>query len=260
MKKLSVLMPSRLQARSPNRLFLEDAVSSILKQSVLHRYDVQIHIGLDAGMESPGCFAHEPKVKFCHSQGRSQACALNAAAAAIDGDFVAILEDDDQWSPNFLEAGFLVLDHTDFVSSTQLEVEESGEIIGIVDYPTPSGWLMKRAVWDAVGGFNEAFQWHIDSEWLGRLSDTGFARGHLIEATAPLDEMLIADIRPHLSYYLLYSGANARLFRHSSPIPLISRLRHAGSGMDQIRKGGPVSDQSKNEYEEMRKTFGRIPW
>ena len=89
------------------------------------------------------------------------------------GDYIAFLEDDDLWSPDFLAVALNTLQQFDFVSSTQIDMSVDGQVQRISDFPTPSGWVMKRRTLETVGVFDEAYRWHLDSEWLGRLGDSG---------------------------------------------------------------------------------------
>jgi hypothetical protein len=121
------------------------------------------------------------------------------------------------------------LQKVDFVSSTQLEVNENGIIESINDFPTPSGWVMKKHVWESVEIFNEQYRWHLDNEWLGRLAKKGNTRAHLVEATAPVVANKMVR-RPWLQNVILLAGANVRLFRHSDLLPLVKRTVHEGLG------------------------------
>ncbi|WP_421693817.1 glycosyltransferase family A protein [Aestuariivirga sp.] len=269
-KGLSVLIPSRLQelelpsdgksAMGPPRIMLDRAISSIRRQTILGQFNVQILVGVDEGADVPRGLASEDVVQFVESEARSQASSLNSAAACMRGDFVAILEDDDEWSPEFLEYGMAALEHCDFVSSTQLEVSISGDVIRILDFPTPSGWLMRRKTWQSVGEFNEEYRWHLDNEWLGRLGDRDLARAHLVEATAPIDIEAIREVRPTLMRCLALGGPRVRLARHRQPYPLVRRLVHERSGMAQIRNNGAAQQESKDEYEKLIQQYGRLPW
>ena len=94
MPVFSILIASRLEGPEPGRLFLEDAVASIMAQKLAAA--PQILVGLDAGVTPPPGLAEALGVTFVNSDGHSQVAALNAAAARITGTHVALLEDDDQ--------------------------------------------------------------------------------------------------------------------------------------------------------------------
>jgi hypothetical protein len=258
MPHFSILIPSRLEGPRPGLLFLESAVASIRAQKLVS--PPQILVGLDAGVTPPPGLAERLGVTFLNSDGHSQAAALNAAASGITGDHVALLEDDDQWNPDFLaialkglESGF------DFVSSTQLEVLGDNQILRVNDFPTPSGWVMRRAVWDQVGGFNNAYRWHLDNEWLGRMGRTRARRLHLAEATAPIELNVARAVRPLLTSVLEQGRPAVTLMRHGSPWPLVIRLVHPGSGLQRILTNPDLGAESRREVEELKGLFGDVP-
>ncbi len=257
MPALSVIIPSRLANDSAGRPFLEKAVQSIRGQTG-HSMGLQIVVGIDAGAVPPKGLGN---VQFVESQGKSQAAALNAAAGAITGDYVAILEDDDQWNPGFLFCAFGMLKQDfDFCSSTHLEVTPEGAIIQVNEFPTPSSWVMRRAVWDKVGLFNEEYRIHLDNEWLGRLGETDARRVHLCEATTPMDYNVLSKSRPSLSLLLQNAKPKIELARHDSPWPLVVRLCHPGSGMAQVRTTDAARERSEMELEQLISRFGHNPW
>ena len=158
--------------------------------------EFQIIIGINADATIPPNLAADTTLVFARSGGHSQAAALNAAAKLIAGDLVAILEDDDQWHPQFLRYALGALAGADFASSTLLEIGPDQTVRCVNDFPTPSGWLVKRATWDAVGEFNERFRWHLDNEWLGRLAQKGHRRVPLLRLPRQLIEGSPAECVP----------------------------------------------------------------
>lgn len=221
---------------------------------------MQVLVGVDVGASPPAGLGADIGVQFAQSEGRSQALAINAAAKLIDGDVVALLEDDDQWEPQFLEIAIAALERFDFVSSTQLEVLENGNVVRINDFPTPSGWVMKRKVWQSVGEFDKSFVWHLDNDWLGRLRQANATRVHLVEATAPHDLASAQGVRPWLDLLVKHSSKVSQILRHASPWPLVKRAVHERSGLWQINHNPAVFEQSKNEYIQLIKKYGLIPW
>jgi glycosyltransferase involved in cell wall biosynthesis len=248
---ISVIIPSRLEGN-----FLEGAVQSISSQAGVNGAEIQITVGIDCGARPAGIGG----VEFVESAGRSQAAALNAAAARASGDYIAFLEDDDRWRPNFLKTALGALKDKAFVSSTQIETDERGTVRRINDFPTPSGWIMRRATFLAVGNFDETYRWHIDNEWLGRLGATWFPRAHLVESTAPVLPPLIYQVRPWLGHLLNFGRPQVELIRHADPVPLVCRCVHPGSGVERIARRPELSAQSQQEYARLMKRYGRIPW
>ena len=266
MATVSVVIPSLLKSftdpRQSGRLFLEQAVASIRAQTAANNVIFQIMIGIDAGAGArvPAGLAERLGVEFVESGGKSVTAALNAAARRCTGDYLGFLEDDDQWHPLFLETALAALQSADFVSSTQLEVTEQGEVIRTVDFATASTWLMKRATWNRVGAFDEGYRIHHDNEWLGRLGDSGCRRIHLVEATAPIIPEIIAPVRPWLASVLRFGGSSIRLYRHALPWPLVIRLVHQSSVMQQLEENSSYHERSKHEHALLQRAFGRVPW
>ncbi len=263
MKTVSILIPSRFAGKpgaSDGTPLIFDAIESIRSQSIASQLALQIIVGVDSGANVPPALAATPGVRVAESQQRSQAAALNAAARSIDGDIVAILEDDDRWQPRFLEHAVAALESTAFVSSTQLETFHDGRILGINDFPTPSGWVMRRDTWNSVGPFDEGFRWHLDNDWLGRLTEKRHRRTHLIEATAPTSDDKIQAWRPWLFECQKAAGELLRLVRHDSPWPLVTRLVHPESGLYRIARNKTLTEQSRSEGLSIMQRYGRIPW
>jgi len=257
MKKISIIIPSRDQSKQLE--FIKRAVESINNQTIANFYNIEILICLDNNSVLDDSFVNLFKVKCIQSSGKSQVAALNAGIRAVDSDYVAFLEDDDQWNQNFLEIAFNALNYSKFVSSTQLEHDENDEIIRINDFPTPSGWFMPIETLIKIGEFNEDYKFHLDNEWLGRLAENEIQRGHLIESTAPKDAKYL-NIRPWLLNVINNGGKYSRLLRHGLTIPLIKRLIHSGSGMAQINTNLEYSNISKIEQNKLQIRFGHIPW
>jgi len=255
--RFSILIPSRLEGPGPGALFLENAVASIRAQRLAA--PPQILVGIDAGVTAPTGLEERLGVTFVNSGGHSQAAALNAAAARIEGDHVALLEDDDEWNPDFLTLGLKALAELNFISSTQLEVLPSGDVVRVNDFPTPSSWVMHRAVWDRVGGFDTSYRWHMDNDWLGRLGRTQVRRAHLAEMTAPADLNAARSVRPLLADVLAEGRPSVTLLRHASPWPLVIRMAHPGSGIQRILQNPELAAQSRQEQEALKRAYGCMP-
>lgn len=256
--KLTVVIPSR--SSNSQLYYLKRATDSVRRQSVASEYEISLVIGVDQG-----CVLDSDHVKslgaICvESQLKGQAAALNSALIKVEDGFVAFLEDDDEWMPDFLKFARASLKYSDFVSSTQFEVDESGQLLRINDFPTPSGWFMPVSTLKAVGNFNEAFRFHLDNEWLGRLAERKLRRVHMVESTAPISARYLNQVRPWLFNVLKNSGGLCQLARHSSPFPLIKRLVHSKSGMAMISKNDDLTRVSREECQNLASRFGRIPW
>ncbi|MCB4804469.1 hypothetical protein QO001_004443 [Methylobacterium brachiatum] len=265
--KIAIITPSRLKRSTlvgkSDLYFLEHAVASAAAQELIDK-QITIHffVGIDADTVIPARLADHPQLTFVRSDCKAQVPALNAAIRAVDAswDLVGFLEDDDRWLPQYLAVAIRALEGFDFVSSTQLEVNEADEPVRINDFPAPSGWLMRRSTFEKVGAINPASKWHYDNEWLGRLAETGLRRAHLVEATAPWTMDDAFQVRPWLANVLRFGGPNIHLVRHGFVLPLVYRLVHPGSGTSHVGGGGTAKTESNAEYQWLVDRFGRIPW
>lgn len=245
---ISVVIPSRLETRSGGGLFVERAIETVRAQGK----SCQIIVGVDPGQTA------KLDAEIVEGPRANLSAVLNAAAAKAGGEFIAFLEDDDEWLDGHLSASLKVLEYADFVSGTQLVMNESGEVCFINDFPCPNTWVLKRATWEKVGGFSEDYAVHQDHDWLGRLTQSGVKRGHLAEATAPISFSAaklgrpwlasIGDIKPEVT-----------LFRHASPWPLVRRLHRSKSWTGQIRSGSAAA-VSEDCLARIIAKHGHLPW
>ena len=259
---IAVVIPSRLEAADGDELFVEQAVEAACTQSIPRNVHLSFFVGIDVDAQVPRSVENHPRMTFVRSRGRSQAAAINvAAAAAAQGhDFIALLEDDDRWEPNFLSWALSFLDTSDFVSSNQLEVDAEGRCIRVNDFPTPSGWIMASELWRTVGPFDKSFAGISTMIGFGRLAISQANRLHLVKSTAPITIDSSAQVRPWTANVLVHGGPHSAVRRHLSSRPLIRRLVHRGSGMYSIATNPAAAMESQNEYEQLIARYGRIPW
>ena len=258
MKVLNVVIPSRAQPQQVE--FLRRSIKSIAEQRVRAVVNIEVLVGMDPGDAPPDIGPTDVPVRFIAGKQRLQAAALNAAAAESRGDYLAFIEDDDVWLPDHLILSVSMLDqHAGFVSGTQLEVDPTGNVIRINDFPTPSGWVMSRKTWDTVGPFDETYRYHLDNDWLGRLAKAGVDRIHMVESTAPIDAPAL-EVRPWLANIAMAGGGRVRFARHTLPVPLVTRLVHPGSGVHAIKNDPNIKTKSLAEIARLEAAYGRIPW
>jgi hypothetical protein len=265
---VGVIIPSRLQhvtaGPQTDRYFVDRAITSALDQIAVAegRARLTFIIGIDVDADIPPRLAEASDIVWARSADRSQAGALNAGIDATEDhfDYIAFLEDDDFWDRHYLTWALNSLRRYDFVSTTQLEVDENGKIMRINDFPTPSGWMMPTPTLRRVGRFDLTMRWHLDNEWLGRLSESGVKRCHLVDALAPATLAMAEQVRPWIANVVRFGGGNLELQRHTMLAPLVTRLVHAGSGMARIAADPVLTEQSAAEYAVLMRRYGRIPW
>lgn len=249
--KISVITPSRL-AVNPNspdgNLWLDLSLSSVKWQTVFGQHDVQLCVGIDPGLDSPP--ARFDGITFALGKG-SQASAVNAAVRASTGDVLAFLEDDDTWEPGKLAYQLPLLEHFDFISCNQREVAEDRMTwLRVNDFPTPSGWVMKRALWDELGGMDDSFRFHVDTQFLGKLNAAGKKRIHLVEEQPDWQK------RPWLGYVSKHSIIATTQEREQ----LVQRTVNSKGGMARIQADPAARAVSEEEHRRMVEMFGAVPW
>lgn len=265
---VGVIIPSRLQRvvndAENSEYFLERAIANATAQTAVAAGQASLTfiVGIDSDADVPRRFAERNDIIWARSDARSQAAALNAGIDAAKGnfDYIAFLEDDDRWDLDYLTWSLAAVKQYGFVSTTQLEVDENDQILRINDFPTPSGWIMSPVTLHRIGGFDPAMRWHLDNEWLGRLSDSGIKRCHLVEVTAPVTLAQAEQVRPWIANLIRFGGFHLDIKRHARLAPLVIRQVHSRSGMARIASDQVIQEQSQAEYAALIHRFGRIPW
>lgn len=262
-RSLSVIIPSRLQKNPLGKFWLEDTVQSIMNQSVYENLDIEIIVGVDSDsdLESLPDWTH---FKIVKSRGKSQAEALNAAAEVATGEIIAFIEDDDLWHPRKLHDGLIALNCFDFVSSNQLEfiVDSNGLKLfqGINEYATPSGWMMRRELFNKIGFFDPSFRYHLDSEWLGRLNQSGAKRCHMVEHGCQTHHVeLLMHYRNRLAMLFHQSPTGSCIWNTNHDTPLVFRATHPGSGMSQIASDSVINKISLEEHRLIHEKYKNNP-
>jgi len=266
MRSVDVVIPSRSQV--DQAAFLSRSIASIERQSALSGLRLRIILCVDPGYNP----AHIPasatlEIIVVESSQPLQAAALNAGLAIVDAHFVAFLEDDDEWHPQFLETA-LKAHHqliatcatSGVISSNQLEVDPSGVIERVNDFATPSGWFMGIDALEQVGLFDTSYRLHLDNDWLGRAAALYIPRIHLVEASAPCSAGHLAQVRPWLFNVISNSNGTCQLLRHSLYVPLVTRLVHPDSGMARISRDPELARQSAAELQRLQQAYRHIPW
>lgn len=260
-KSVSVIIASRLQRDPTGRLWLERALGSIFCQSVRSNLDIEIIVGVDEDAEVP----ENRNIKVVKSEGKSQAHALNAAVSVAQGEVLAFLEDDDVWHAKRLDEGLIALGGFDFVSSNQLEYIVDVNALrlyqNINDYATPSGWMLKRDLFNKIGPFDVSYKYHLDTEWLGRLNRFGATRCHMVEkgCLASSSDMIVRH-RTKLAVIMYQSAIGSCLWNSYEDNPLVYRALHPESGMGQIANNMEAAIQSQNEHRRIKEVNKTNVW
>lgn len=247
--KVSVIVPTRLAvnpASGEGNLYLDRSLGSLKRQT---RKPDEVIVSADPnqppGMPPPRFM----DVAFTYDGGNSQARAMNAGVAAATGDVIVFLEDDDYFEPRYIETALAALEQGySIVTSSKREVNEQGAFLRYNDYPSPSGWLMRRSTWNSLAGLDESYRWHLDNDFLGKATKAGEKRIHLVEANAPA--------RP----WLVNVAKVSAIAQTSDREPLVVRTANSKGGMARIATDPECAAQSQAEHARLEATYGGIPW
>ncbi|MEH1854450.1 MAG: CHAT domain-containing protein [Nostoc sp.] len=171
--------------------YLQEAIASVLKQTW---QDFELLIWDDGSTDRSVAIAHRyaqqdgrVRVVQAHHQGVAAAC--KAAISQTSGNYVGIVDSDDILTPTALAQTATVLNQhpeTGFVYTDYLNIDRDGKVIGygdrcdipyspeglLVNFMTFHFRLMRRSVYDRVGGVNASFSGSAyDYELCLRLSE-----------------------------------------------------------------------------------------
>jgi hypothetical protein len=184
--KVGVIIPSRLAPRPGGRelrefgpeLWIDGALASVVNQQGYNVDDWEIFVAVDPNTTVPIHVYDHATIVRGKSAGRARAINEAADVALLDGcDALAFLDDDDRWHRRKTEIMLPHLERAPFLSCSQRLVSDSVPVsenpldLGINDYPAPSGWIVAASLWKRLGGFNVAFKWMLDMEYLERVNE-----------------------------------------------------------------------------------------
>ena len=170
--------------------FIADAIESVRSQT----YAATEVVVVDDGSTDGGAdvAASIPGVHLVRQENQGVSVARNTGVANARGPFLAFLDHDDQWLPGKLEAQVreleahpelaFVLCHLRYVLNGPPPRWFRGPTDGSpVPGFVPSCWLVRRSVFDQVGGFDRAYRNGGDTDWLARAKDMGIRQSMLPE-------------------------------------------------------------------------------
>lgn len=160
---------------------LEVALDAVARQHDVAIADVVV---VDGGSTdgSTELAAAAPGVRVVPQGGTGIGHARNVGLGRVTGDVVAFLDSDDVWTDGSLARRVAALDDADAVVGRVVTValpgedvpahRQSGLGVSTVGY-TPSALVVRRAVFEAIGYFDESLAIGADSDWFARLLDSG---------------------------------------------------------------------------------------
>lgn len=221
---VSVIIPSYGSAK-----FLMRCINSVLSQTYP---DIEVIIVDDNGIGTPhqidtfrliSKYETDSRIKYiCHQENRNGSAARNTGFKASRGEYIAFLDDDDEYNKDFIEKQVQALKVTSeeyALSYSSFNLCSNGAVISTVsavkygnvffdflthsfEMPT-SSMLFKRCVIEEFGGFDETFRRHQDWEFVTRIlskykvisNDFIGYRRHLIFRNSTNDPKVFKDYR-----------------------------------------------------------------
>jgi len=170
---VTVIIPTYNRAAIVGR-----AIRSVLRQTCRDWELIVVDDASTDGTEQVVKSFCEPRIKYIrHDQNRRVSAARNTALRAAQGEYVAFLDDDDEWLAEKLALELEVLRHADpqvgLVYTGKTVFDERGRILQ-VRMPVEAGWVyeamldrhfigspsrvtVKKEILERVGGFDESF-------------------------------------------------------------------------------------------------------
>ena len=189
--RVSVVIPTRNRA-----VLLPRAVASVLAQTWT---DFELLIVDDHSTdETPAVivgFADRRIRSFRHERNTGQSKALNTGIEHARGEYVAFLDDDDEWLPAKLAAQVALLDaappEVGLVYCWRDELDEASRqpigttrltlrgdifehVLALHVPASPSSWLVRRSAARSVGGFDEGLHRAKDVDFVSRICARGW--------------------------------------------------------------------------------------
>jgi glycosyltransferase involved in cell wall biosynthesis len=258
MPKVSVIIPTYNRATS-----LVSAVNSVLSQTF---QDFEIIIVDDASKDDTEEVVRgiaDRRIKYLrHETNKREAGARNTGVTSASGEYIAFLDDDDEWLPDKLKLQVELLDGSSSVvgavysGSFRIDSEsgrtldqyiptKTGNIFKDLSFRnwvgTPSTVLLRRECFERVGLFDSAIVFGPDYDMWIRVAE----KYHFLCIRQPLIKYYIHSGRLSSNYELMITGIEAQMRKHASLFALSNRgysRRHFVLGVYQccngnVRKG-----------------------
>jgi len=191
MAKVSVIMPAYNVAP-----YIGASIESVLAQTMP---DWELVIANDESTDHTSAIAQayvarDSRIRLIHRPNGGISAARNSAIRESHGELLAILDSDDLWEPSYLEAQMAIFDeHPEVDVVTGNGWVLGGRLHGLPARPWPDGRpqptlasilgdelsifimsIMRRRVYDAIGGFDERLRSNEDYHFWLRAAARGF--------------------------------------------------------------------------------------
>jgi glycosyltransferase involved in cell wall biosynthesis len=185
MPKVSVIIPTHNRAE-----VLRSAIASVLKQTY---QDFEVIVVDDASDDAPRevlTYFNDKRIKYVrHEVNKGDAGSRNTGILNSGGDYLAFLDDDDEWLPEKLQmqvdvltnsasdiggvyTGMLIIDRTGKISGTHIPVQgvKSPADLSAENVIATSSIMLRRECFQKVGLFDEKIPYTNDYDMWIRIS------------------------------------------------------------------------------------------
>jgi GT2 family glycosyltransferase len=174
--RISVVIPCFNQADE----ILRECLESVRDQTFLHWEAVVVDDGSIRGdVAAVVAGFGDPRIRaVSHARNRGLGAARNSGYRAVHGQLVALLDSDDRFAPSFLEETHRALREASGADWTFTDWQCFGASRDLWAFPNPlpppcpqhlvyvgSGALVRRRVWEAVGGYTEDRRMSGAEDW-----------------------------------------------------------------------------------------------
>lgn len=130
--KISVIMAI---FNTPFKMF-KRAIDSVLNQDFKNFEIIVVNDGSDTALSLlllDYCMVHEDKISFIHCKNVGQSSAVNRAVHFAKGEFITIIDADDEYKPNHLSSCLNEIDSADLISSLTETIVATDEDYYVAD-------------------------------------------------------------------------------------------------------------------------------
>ncbi len=174
-----------------NEKYIAEAIESILAQTYK---DFEIIVADDGSTDKGGEIASSFKeVRYYKLKHGGISKTRNFALSKARGALIAFLDSDDLWAPDKLELQVDYLnEHPDcdiifcryenFFDGSEKDLTCRQKQILLTEIPGYlTGACLRKSLFDRFGGYDEAYDFGEDTQWLARLEIAGVDLGHKLE-------------------------------------------------------------------------------
>lgn len=172
---VSVIMPAYNSAA-----FIPDAVESIRRQAYPHLEVIIVDDGSTDGTAEVAKSLNDLEVRYVHQPNGGPGRARNHGLRLARGDVIAFLDADDLWPPDRLRRQLAYLERDPLLDIVLGQVQVFRSVVrpdGDREIQTcspcfyqlfPVAALIRRRVFEQVGGFDESLRFGEDTDWFMR--------------------------------------------------------------------------------------------